>query len=91
MSFLLAQFTYGDKEDSPNAVAVQMRLLRLLSKEAVQTITYHCKNGVAYRDDKSNNLKKAAVLKAADGTDIKAYGHNRLKYTVTEDGCSVRR
>lgn len=71
-------------------MAVQLRLLGLLSKEASQTITYHCRNSVAYRDDKNNNLKKAVVLKAADRTDIKAYGHNRLKYTVIEDGCSVR-
>lgn len=71
-------------------MAVQLRLLRLLSKEAVQTLTYHCKNSVAYMDDTSSNLNKAAVLKAADGTDIKAHGNNRLKYTVTEDGCSVR-
>ncbi len=66
-----------------------MRFLRLLSKEAAQTVTYHCKNSVAYKDEKNSNLKKALVLKASDGQDIKAYSNNRLKYTVLEDGCSV--
>lgn len=66
-----------------------MRFLRLNSKEAAQTLTYHCKNSVAYKDEKSSNLKKAAILKSADGMEIKAHGNNRLKYTVHEDSCSV--
>jgi len=70
-------------------VSVQLRFLRLLSKEAAQNFTYHCKNSVAYKDEKNSNLKKALVLKASDGQDIKAYSSNRLKYTVISDGCSV--
>lgn len=65
-----------------------MRFLSLLSKEAAQTVTYHCKNSVAYKDEKNSNLKKALVLKSSDGQDITAYSNNRLKYTVSEDGCS---
>lgn len=83
-----SKFTYGSNEASVNTVSVQLRFLRLLSKEAAQNITYHCKNSVAYKDEKSSNLKKALVLKASDGQEIKAYSSNRLKYTVTEDSCS---
>lgn len=71
-------------------MSVQLRFLRLLSKEAAQSITYHCKNSVAYKDETGSNLKKALILKSSDGQDIKAFNtNNRLKYSVTEDGCSV--
>lgn len=83
------QFTYGSQGTSRNSASVQLTFVRLLSKEASQRITFHCRNSVAYRDDKAGNLKKAAILKAADGTDLRAYGNSRTKYTVTEDGCSV--
>lgn len=84
------KFTYGNKETPANVVSVQLRFLRLLSKEAAQSVTYHCKNSVAYKDEKSSNLKKSLILKTSDGQDIKAYNNNnnRLKYRVLEDGCS---
>lgn len=65
-----------------------MTFIRLLSKEASQTITYHCKNSVGYKD-KAGNLKKAVVLKAANDLELKAEGNNRFRYTVVEDTCSV--
>ena len=71
-------------------MAVQLTFVRLLSKEATQTLTFHCRNSVAYKDESAGNLKKAAILKGADGVDLRAYGNNRMKYTVTEDSCSVR-
>lgn len=67
-----------------------MTFIRLLSKEASQTITYHCRNTVAYRDDKTTDLKKAIVLKASNDLELRAEGNNRFRYTVLEDGCSVR-
>lgn len=79
---------YGNSEEQPNAVAVQLKLLQLLSKESHQNITYHCRNSVAYKDDKSNTLKKALVLKGSNGQELRAQGPNRLRYTVIEDGCS---
>lgn len=82
------QFSYGNAGELPNAVAVQLKLLQVLSKEAHQSITYHCRNSVAYKDDK-NNLKKALILKGSNGQDLRAQGPNRLRYTVLEDGCSV--
>lgn len=87
MSF---QFRYGRKEEQPNAVAVQLKLLQLLSSESHQNVTYHCRNSVAYKDKKSSNLKKALVLRGSDGQELRAQGNNRLRYTVVEDGCSVR-
>lgn len=83
------QFVYGNKEEQPNSVAVQLKLLQLLSKESHQNITFHCKNSVAYKDEKSSNLKKALVLRGSNRQEIRAQGNVRLRYTVIEDGCSV--
>lgn len=83
------QFRYGDGEEQENVVAVQLRLLQLLSAEAHQNITLHCRNTVAYRDQKSGLLKKALVLRGANGQELRAQGNARLRYTVIEDGCSV--
>lgn len=70
-------------------MAVQLKLLQLLSKESHQSITYHCRNSVAYRDDSTGLLKKALVLKGSNGQELRALGNNRLRYTVLEDGCTV--
>lgn len=72
-----------------NTITVQMTFIRLLSKEASQTITYHCKNSVAYKDQKTGNLKKAVILKGANDLELKAEGNSRFRYTVLEDSCSV--
>ncbi|KAK9410803.1 collagen alpha-2V chain [Crotalus adamanteus] len=82
-----SQFVYGDNQ-SPNTVITQMTFLRLLSKEASQNITYHCKNSIGYMDDQTKNLKKAVVLKGANDHDIRAEGNNRFRYTVISDTCS---
>lgn len=66
-----------------------MTFIRLLSKEASQTITYHCKNSVGYMDEKTGNLKKAVILKGTNDLELKAEGNNRFRYTVVEDSCSV--
>lgn len=67
-----------------------MTFIRLLSKEASQTVTYHCKNSVGYNDAKAGNLKKAVILKGSNDLELKAEGNNRFRYTVLEDSCSVR-
>lgn len=72
-----------------NTITVQMTFIRLLSKEASQTITYHCKNSVAYKDQKTGNLKKAVILKGANDLELKAEGNSRFRYTVLEDSCLV--
>lgn len=83
-----ARFLYGNKDEQPNVVAVQLKLLQLLSKEAHQNITYHCRNSVAYKDGKSSNMKKAMVLKGSNGQELRAQGNTRLRYSVIEDGCA---
>lgn len=70
-------------------MAVQLKLLQLLSKESHQTITYHCRNSVAYKDEISGNMKKALVLRGSNGQEMRAQGTNRLRYNVLEDSCSV--
>eukprot|EP00063_Salmo_salar_P031653 XP_014006488.1 PREDICTED: collagen alpha-1(II) chain-like [Salmo salar] len=82
------KFSYGNKEELPNAVTIQMRLIRLLSKEGVQNVTYHCKNSVAVNDGATGNLKKALILKGSNGQEVKVQGNSHLRYTVLEDGCS---
>ncbi|KAI5106812.1 collagen alpha-2(V) chain precursor, partial [Silurus meridionalis] len=81
-------FAYGNKDQPANSVTVQMTFIRLLSKEASQTITYHCKNTVGYKDEATGNLKKAIILKASNDLELKAEGNNRFRYTVLEDSCS---
>lgn len=89
MLSLCFQFAYGNKDQATNAVTVQMTFIRLLSKEASQTITYHCKNSVGYKDEKNGNYKKAVILKGSNDLELKAEGNNRFRYTVVEDSCSV--
>lgn len=83
------QFTYGNKDQPANSVTVQMTFIRLLSKEASQTITYNCKNSVGYKDEKNGNLKKAVILKGNNDLELKAEGNSRFRYTVLEDTCTV--
>ena len=71
-------------------MAVQIKLLRLLSKDSHQNVTYHCRNSVAYRDEAGGGLKKALLLRGSNGQDLRAQGTARLRYSILEDGCSVR-
>lgn len=84
------QFNYGDDSLAPNTAAIQMTFLRLLSTEASQNITYHCKNSVAYMDGSTGNLKKAVLLQGSNDVEIRAEGNSRFTYAVLEDGCTVR-
>lgn len=85
-----SQFSYGDDSLAPNTAAIQMTFLRLLSTEASQNLTYHCKNSVAYMDDSTGNLKKAVLLQGSNDVEIRAEGNSRFTYSVMEDGCTVR-
>lgn len=67
-----------------------MNFLRLLSTEASQNLTYHCKNSVAYMDASTGNLKKAVLLQGSNDVEIRAEGNSRFTYSVMEDGCTVR-
>lgn len=68
----------------------QLKSLRVLSDGASQTITYHCRNSIAYKDPRGNNYSKAVKLRGADDVELTADGQKGFRYTVTEDGCSRR-
>lgn len=77
------EFTY--KADSN-----QMRFLQLLSSEAWQQLTYHCKNSVAVFDATRRNLRKAMQIMTAADTELKARGNRKFRYRVIEDGCRTK-
>jgi len=81
-------FSYGGDSLAPNTAAIQMTFLRLLSTEASQNLTYHCKNSVAYLDASTGNLKKAVLLQGSNDVEIRAEGNSRFTYSVMEDGCT---
>ena len=83
------QFEYGGQGSDPADVAIQLTFLRLMSTEASQNITYHCKNSVAYMDQQTGNLKKALLLQGSNEIEIRAEGNSRFTYSVTYDGCTV--
>lgn len=70
-------------------MAIQLTFLRLMSTEASQNITYHCKNSVAYMDQHTGNLKKSLLLQGSNEIELRAEGNSRFTYTVTYDGCTV--
>lgn len=70
-------------------MATQLAFMRLLSNQASQNITYHCKNSVAYMDGESGNLKKAVVLQGSNDVELRAEGNSRFTFSVLEDGCTV--
>ncbi|MEQ2208317.1 Collagen alpha-2(I) chain [Xenoophorus captivus] len=75
----------GDTE----SMATQLAFMRLLSNQASQNITYHCKNSIAYMDSESGNLKKAVVLQGSNDVELRAEGNSRFTFSVLEDGCTV--
>lgn len=85
------QFTYNDETISSQSMATQLAFMRLLSNQASQNITYHCKNSVAYMDATAGNLKKALLLQGSNEIEIRAEGNSRFTYSVLEDGCTVRK
>jgi len=80
-------FSYAQDGPAANAAAVQLTFLRLLSTEASQNLTYHCRNSVAYMDASTGNLKKAVLLQGSNDVEIRAEGNSRFTYGVVEDGC----
>lgn len=63
----------------------QITFLRLLSSQARQQFTYHCKNSVAYRDS-NGGYTNAIKLVGANGVEFTAEGSEQ--YTVLDDGCA---
>ena len=88
-SSVLMQFTYNDETLSPQSMATQLAFMRLLSNQASQNITYHCRNSVAYMDGETGNMKKAVVLQGSNDVELRAEGNSRFTFSVLEDGCTV--
>ena len=84
------QFQYGMAGADSEDVNIQMTFMRLMSNQASQNITYHCKNSIAYMDSTTGNLKKALLLQGSNDVEIRAEGNSRFTYSVSEDGCTVR-
>lgn len=83
------QFTYNDETLSPQSMATQLAFMRLLSNQASQNVTYHCKNSVAYMDGETGDMKKAVVLQGSNDVELRAEGNSRFTFSVLEDGCTV--
>lgn len=85
-------FTFGYKIDP-----VQLTFLQMLSRSAVQNLTYHCTNSIAYLDStivkngKNGKLaySKAIKLLAFNDVEVTAEGHPNFVYNVIKDGCQV--
>lgn len=86
---LIPQFNYAQDGIAGVAASVQLTFLRLLSNEASQNVTYHCKNSIAYLDQATGNLKKALLLQGYNEVEIRAEGNSRFTYNALEDGCKV--
>ncbi len=78
----LFQFTY-------KADKVQINFLQLLSKEAVQNVTYLCKNSVAFYDSTKQTYKRAVKLMTYNDLELTAEGNSMFKYKSIRDGCQV--
>jgi len=79
-------FNYEPKEDVMDGANYesQITFLRLLSTNARQQVTYHCRNTVAYYNGR--DYDQALKLKGANGAEFTAEGS--AQYRVLEDGCA---
>jgi len=69
---------------------VQMKFLRLYSAQARQTITYQCKNSVAFFDAENRSYKRAVKLMGDNDIELSADGSPRFRYHVVSDECQHR-
>jgi len=77
------QFTY--KIDR-----VQLVFLQLLSAQAHQNVTYHCKNSAAYYDAQTSSYDSAVLFEAANDLELSANGGKRRGYDVKLDECQYK-
>ncbi|XP_046811584.1 collagen alpha-2(I) chain-like [Lucilia cuprina] len=68
----------------------QMGFLQLMSAKASQQITFHCKNTVAYKDEKKDTLRNGLKLLSWNDAELTPDGPQRLRYEADEDGCRKR-
>jgi len=78
-------FPFSFKSDK-----IQLTFLKLLSKQGSQSITYHCKNSIAYFDAKERTYNKAVKIMTSNDLELTANGPPSFRYTVKEDGCKTK-
>ena len=66
----------------------QMSYLQLLSTKAEQTITFHCKNTIAYMNPHNKPRKAISLM---DWNQVPIGHRGRSRYTVLQDDCKHRR
>jgi len=77
------QFTY--KIDR-----VQLVFLQLLSAQAHQNVTYHCKNSVAYYDARAQSYDSSVIFESSNDLELSAQGGKRRGYDVKLDECQYK-
>ena len=80
--FLFQQIQYSDHYS-------QFAFLQVTSLRATQKITYHCKNSVAWLDEKMNTYDKSLKLLALNGYEYSREHHKNAQPKVISDGCKV--
>jgi len=68
----------------------QLLFLRLLSDRALQNITYHCKDSVAWYNEHLNDVTKSIKIKTANGVIIHSSSSNKFKPRIITDDCRVK-
>ncbi|KAH7952139.1 hypothetical protein HPB52_019218 [Rhipicephalus sanguineus] len=72
---------------------IQLTFLQMLSSGAVQNITYHCRNSVAFLDASKQSHRRSLRLMAHNDLELRApEGDINPAFTFTAlfDGCKVR-
>jgi hypothetical protein len=69
---------------------IQLTFLQLLSTEAYQNITYHCRNSVAYYDREEKNYDKAALFMTSNDLELVAKKPRKFRYNVVKDECQYK-
>lgn len=67
----------------------QLTHLQMLSTHATQSVTYHCKQSIAYFDAEKNNYRRSLKLLTWNDAELTAKNSLHLRYEVQEDGCKV--
>jgi len=68
----------------------QLEFLQLLSEQARQQITYHCKNSVAWPSESSDDLTKSIKMLTINGLELHAKSSNKYKPKLILDDCKVK-
>ena len=80
--FTFQKIQYSDHQS-------QFAFLQVMSQRASQKITYHCKNSVAWLDEKMNSHDKSIKLLALNGYEYSKDGHTNAQPKVISDECKV--